>query len=590
MPTSKSDKNAAKTPISDQQVKPKQRKIKEKKTKDRSKENDKADKKTIPKQSVLKLFERQKQLESKEKDKLMSINTEINKSSILASKRTSETERLKQTQIEPQDRLKQLTPNSTPLPSAKAKTRTPPSIEREPVHKKLLLSLPEDKIPKINMEAVTHQDLQQSEECIIKAMGEMLKPLQRELQQNNSKIDGFGTELVNLRNENSILKTKVSNIEVANKQLNLRVIKLENQLLERNIIIKGIPEAKWEKPETTWNKVLCEISETVGGDRYEERMIEAKKFSITHTRRLGPRQEMTNRPILVKFSCKEDAEYLVRNRKYLKKGIYLDFEYTPEVERERRLLRPILRAARNITEFQGKCRLEGGELIIKNIRYNSQNLHRLPPPLSGFYATSRSNTTTLGFFGELNPLSNFHESPFIVNNVCYHSSEQYIQHMKSELFKDTNTSVQILSSTTAFECKQLARDIANYNRDIWIPRAKELCKPGISAKFEQNSNLTNVLLNTGDLKLIESSKDRDWGTCIPIHDDRCLLQEHWAHQGILGEILEEIRTYLQNKVTPRSVETNGMEPTASDPENQAAGEVETTGNLPTEPNTAEMEH
>ena len=303
---------------------------------------------------------------------------------------------------------------------------------------------------------------------------------------------------------------------------------------------------------------------------------------------------MTNRPILVKFSCKEDAEYLVRNRKYLKKGIYLDYEYTPEVERERRILRPILRAARNITEFQGKCRLEGGELVIKNIRYNSQNLHRLPPPLSGFYATSRSNTTTLGFFGELNPLSNFYESPFIVNNVCYHSSEQYTQHMKSELFKDTNTSLKILSSTTAFECKQLARDVANYNRDIWIPRAKNLCKPGISAKFEQNSNLSNVLLNTGDLKLIESSKDRDWGTGIPIHDDRCLLQEHWAHQGILGEILEEIRTSLKNRLKtnrPQTVETTAMEQrTASDPEIKAAGDVETTETSPTEADTAQMEH
>ena len=175
--------------------------------------------------------------------------------------------------------------------------------------------------------------------------------------------------------------------------------------------------------------------------------------------------------------------------------------------------------------------------------------------------------------------------------MCYHSSEQYIQHMKSELFKDTNTSVRILSSTTAFECKQLARDVANYNRDIWIPQAKELCKPGISAKFEQNSNLSTMLLNTGDLKLIESSKDQDWGTGIPIHDDRCLLQEHWAHQGILGEILEEIRTSLKNRLTQQTVETSAMEQrTAPDPENQAAGDVETTEISPIKSDTAQMEH
>ena len=68
MPTSKSDKIVVKTTTSDQQAKPKQKKVKEKKTKDHNKDNDKVHKKTIPKQSVKNLFERQKLLESKEKN------------------------------------------------------------------------------------------------------------------------------------------------------------------------------------------------------------------------------------------------------------------------------------------------------------------------------------------------------------------------------------------------------------------------------------------------------------------------------------------------------------------------------------------
>ena len=117
---------------------------------------------------------------------------------------------------------------------------------------------------------------------------------------------------------------------------------------------------------------------------------------------------MTNRPVFVKFNLREDAKYLLKNRKHLNKGIFLDYEYTAEVDRERQLLRPILKAAREIEEFKGKCRMEGAELIIKSRRYNSQNLHALPAPLSGFNATSKSDDKVLGFFGELNPLSNFH--------------------------------------------------------------------------------------------------------------------------------------------------------------------------------------
>ena len=214
------------------------------------------------------------------------------------------------------------------------------------------------------------------------------------------------------------------------------------------------------------------------------------------------------------------------------------------------MLRPILKAAREIEEFKGKCQMEGAELIIKSRRYNSQNLHALPAPLSGFNATSKSDDEVLGFFGELNPLSNFHAAPFTIGNINYHSSEQYIQHMKSELFKDMTTSTAILASSSAFECKQLSRDIINYNRDTWLDRAKELSTPGIRAKFEQNPTLGHMLLNTGALKLVESRKDKDWGTGIPIVDDRCLKPDQWANQGILGIILEEVRNHLQQLEMP----------------------------------------
>ena len=320
---------------------------------------------------------------------------------------------------------------------------------------------------------------------------------------------------------------------------------------------------KWEHNNTTWQKVIAELSETVVGDHFSERIAGAEKFSINSVQRVGPRRDMVNRPIWVNLNLLEDAEYLVKNRKYLKKGIYLDYEYTEEVERERRLLRPVLRAARDIDNFKGKCRLEGGELVINSKRYNSQNLHTLPPPLTAFKATSKTsvNGDVIGFFGELNPLSNFHQAPFSLNNINFHSSEQYIQYVKAQLFKDNQTSASILTSETAFESKQLARDIVGYNRDEWLAKATLLSKPGITEKFRQNPVLSTILTNTGNSRLVEASKDRDWGTGIPLNDDRYLLPDCWAnqHQGILGTILEEIRSELN----PRPVETLMETPTAS---------------------------
>ena len=376
-------------------------------------------------------------------------------------------------------------------------------------------------------------------------------------------MDRHTEDMVTLRNQNHMLRAKVINVEKVNQQLNSRLCKLENKLLEKNLIIRGVKEVKWEHNNTTWQKVIAELSETVVGDHFSERIAGAEKFSINSVQRVGPRRDMVNRPIRVNLNLREDAEYLVKNRKYLKKGIYLDYEYTEEVERERRLLRPVLRAARDIDNFKGKCRLEGGELVINSKRYNSQNLHTLPPPLTAFKATSKTsvNGDVIGFFGELNPLSNFHQAPFSLNNIHFHSSEQYIQYVKAQLFKDNQTSASILASETAFESKQLARDIVGYNREEWLAKATLLSKPGITEKFRQNPLLSTILTNTGNSRLVEASKDRDWGTGIPLNDDRCLLPDCWAnqHQGILGAILEEIRSELN----PRPVETLMEIPTAS---------------------------
>ena len=524
------------------------------------------------KDAVLKELEWQKQ-DNKKNERLKPTSEHLKQAT------TPTNERLKP-EVNPnspnREQLKQDQQQTTPTPSAK--NRTPPSLEREPEPKKPNLT----NLKPLNMEPeagtpqptpipphpptpATHYDLQQMELRIIAAMGDVKTTIKTDIANINTKMDRHADEMVTLRNQNNMLRVKVSKVEKTNRELNHRLCKLENKLLEKNLVIRGVKEVKWEHNNTTWQKVIAELSETVVGDHFSERIAGAEKFSISSVQRLGPRSDMVNRPIRICLNLREDAEYLVKNRKFLKKGIYLDYEYTEEVERERRLLRPLLRAARDIDEFKGKCRLEGGELVIKSKRYNSQTLHTLPAPLTVFKATSKTtvNGDVTGFFGELNPLSNFHQAPFTLNNINFHSSEQYIQYVKAQLFKDNQTSTAILASETAFESKQLARDIVGYNRDEWLAKASELSKPGIMEKFRQNPVLCTILANTGNSKLVESSKDRDWGTGIPLNDDRCLLPDCWANQqqGILGILLEEIRSEL-NVANPRPVETLMEIPTA----------------------------
>ena len=149
----------------------------------------------------------------------------------------------------------------------------------------------------------------------------------------------------------------------------------------------------------------------------------------------------------------------------------MDREYSKKEEIEHKLLRPILMAARKHTHYRGKCKLDGTKLVIKGKAYTRKNLDVLPEDISTSTVSSRVTPTSVGFFGELNPLSNFFPSEFTYNGIKYHSSEQLIQHQKALLFGDKLTANCILQCSTALECKSLSQDISNYNHDQWKTEA-----------------------------------------------------------------------------------------------------------------------
>ena len=125
-------------------------------------------------------------------------------------------------------------------------------------------------------------------------------------------------------------------------------------------------------------------------------------------------------------------------------------EFGEHTEKERKLLKPIVCAANK--EYKRRCRLEGDHIVIKGRHYNRENLSKLPSDISGYKVSSKEDTETVGFFGELNPLSNFHQCVFKVEDNWFHSSEQYIQLKKAEFFNDQQTA---LKSLTAEKCYQM---------------------------------------------------------------------------------------------------------------------------------------
>ena len=117
--------------------------------------------------------------------------------------------------------------------------------------------------------------------------------------------------------------------------------------------------------------------------------------------------------------------------------------------------------------LQEKVQIRGKYINHSRSKFTLNNLEQLPDQLNAFKCTSKANDNTVGFFGAINPLSNFHPVPFRLDGVDYISSEQYIQAKKAEFFNDQACLVNILSSTTSLDCKVQAKNIKGYEQSRW---------------------------------------------------------------------------------------------------------------------------
>ena len=233
---------------------------------------------------------------------------------------------------------------------------------------------------------------------------------------------------------------------------------------------------------------------------------------------------------------------LWKNKSYLSEGVFVNKEYSPEIERKRRVLLPILRAAKSIEGYKKQIRLENNKIVIKGKDYDIKNIHELPKDLNAFKVTSKENDTTVGFFGELNPLSNFFPASFQTKGQHYISSEQFIQASKAQYFGDIDIYNQIMGCKNSSDCKEFSRKISGVDHSKWETVAADICRIGIRDKFIQNPILMEILVwKTGTKCIVECANDRLWGMGIPLAHPDSLDSDRWITPGIMGKILEEIR-------------------------------------------------
>ena len=212
-----------------------------------------------------------------------------------------------------------------------------------------------------------------------------LEPIQEQLNKWASTSDEVIQQQIKiktLKQENNALKKVVTDLQGNYDELKTWLNRLENRSLERNLIISGIPENRWENNDSRVNTLYRYIADTYEYGNPQEKFARASSIIIERCKRLGPRDENQTRPIRVEVASKYDADRLYENRFYMEKGVFVDREYNKETECIRSTLRPILKAAKKIPEYKKKCRLEGAKFILDGKSYTKENLHKLPEKIS----------------------------------------------------------------------------------------------------------------------------------------------------------------------------------------------------------------
>lgn len=150
------------------------------------------------------------------------------------------------------------------------------------------------------------------------------------------------------------------------------------------------------------------------------------------------------------------------------------------------------------------------------------------------------NNVINNFKGNYYFLSNFYEAPVTYQGITYQNNEAAFQAQKCTTDKQKLEFANVNPS----EAKHLGRKV-NLRKD-WEQIKRQYMYEIVRAKFDQNPELKNKLLKTGEVQLIEGNTwgDRIWGCTKSANGE-------WVGSNMLGNILMEIREEYVKENTDR---------------------------------------
>ena len=176
---------------------------------------------------------------------------------------------------------------------------------------------------------------------ITKSLSNALIPLQNDIIQlcaDTARLAQIENKVEELKSENENLHARMCKLEFNNRLLKRKLGKLEDPLLDNNLLFSRIKEEDGETELSRYQIILEIISTTFMGPDYQTQLNQAKQIHIEKLVHKGRYARNRIQPILVTFSHHCNAQDILANKRYLPEGNYVNQEYGEETERERRFL------------------------------------------------------------------------------------------------------------------------------------------------------------------------------------------------------------------------------------------------------------
>lgn len=364
--------------------------------------------------------------------------------------------------------------------------------------------------------------------CFIENVNNKLVDLEKRDIERKKQIDTLSRELRSTKEELSLVNTKVN----------------ENtkELRSCNMIINGIAKDKDENCKDVSLKFFRNLVPNYQSDKI------LLAYRVGKERKDGE----VNRAMFVKFRDVEAKQEVMKRKSVLRKNkslglgkVFCNDDLPEDVRQKRQEMREIARYAVSIGYRD--IRVTGDKLIFSGNSYQEDELHLLPKEIQMANVRTRKIGDKIGFLSEYSYLSNFYAAQVEINGQCYDSSEQAYQYMKAVLCDRDDVAKEIKKSTIPKKIKRHGDKIDTTEQ--WESMKVDTMKCILVAKFMQNKDLKQKLVETGRAQLMECSTNKFWGTGWKLDSLEWTKSHQYPGKNVLGNLLMEVRELIS---TPKS--------------------------------------